>query len=91
MPDTLESIARARWRVALTLTSLMVLLYFGFIALIAYAKPFLARTLLPGLTIGILLGVLVIVISWLLTWYYMRWTSRHYDPMLDAFRNSRQS
>jgi uncharacterized membrane protein (DUF485 family) len=88
MPQaTLEIIARARWRVALALSAAMVLLYFGFIALIAFAKPLLARPVVPGLTLGILLGVLVIVISWLLTWYYMRWTARHYDPALRALKD----
>jgi uncharacterized membrane protein (DUF485 family) len=86
MPDTLEHIARARWRVAVTLSAAMVLLYFGFISLIAFARPLLARPVVPGLTLGILLGVLVIVTSWLLTWYYMRWTARHYDPALRALQ-----
>lgn len=82
-----ESLTRARWRVALSLAAAMVLIYFGFIALIAYAKPVLARPLVPGLTLGILLGVLVIITSWLLTWYYMRWTARYYDPALRALKD----
>jgi uncharacterized membrane protein (DUF485 family) len=69
------------------LTAAMIVLYFGFIMLIAYARPFLAHQVTPGLTLGILLGVLVIVISWLLTWMYMRWTNRHYDPALEALKN----
>lgn len=72
----------------MTLTAAMILLYFGFIALIAFAKPLLARQLVPGLTLGILLGVLVIIVSWLLTWYYMRWTSKHYDPVLDQLKRN---
>jgi len=32
----LRELDRARWRVALTLTGAMVLLYFGFIALVAF-------------------------------------------------------
>lgn len=88
---TLESIARARWRVALSLSAAMVVLYFGFIALIAFARPVLAYRVVPGLSLGILLGVLVIVTSWLLTWYYMRWTARHYDPALRALKDSTPS
>jgi uncharacterized membrane protein (DUF485 family) len=91
MTQTLQSVARARWRVAITLSAAMVLIYFGFIALIAFAKPVLGRLVLPGLTLGILLGVLVIVLSWLLTWYYMRWTARHYDPALRALKDSQPS
>jgi uncharacterized membrane protein (DUF485 family) len=87
----LESLVRARWRVALVLSCIVVLLYFGFIALIAFARPVLARPVMPGLTLGILLGVLVIVASWLLTWFYMRWTARHYDPAIRALKDSRRS
>jgi uncharacterized membrane protein (DUF485 family) len=74
----------ARWRVALALTGAMIVLYFGFILLVAYGRPLLAVQVVPGLTLGILLGALVIVISWLLTWVYVRWAATHYDPRVDA-------
>ena len=60
----------------------MTVLYFGFILLIAFGRDVLARRVIPGLTVGILLGALVIVASWLLTWVYVRWANRHYDPAL---------
>ena len=84
----LERIARRRLVVAVSLSAAMVVLYFGFIALIAFAKPLLARQVVPGLTLGILLGVMVIVTSWLLTWVYMRWMARHYDPALRALKDT---
>ncbi len=74
----------ARWRVALALTGAMVVLYFGFILLVAYGRPLLAVQVVPGLTLGILLGALVIVISWVLTWVYVRWAAKHYDPRVAA-------
>ena len=77
---TIRELDAARWRVALGLTAVMVLLYFGFILLVAYGRPVLAIQVVPGLTLGILLGALVIVLSWLLTWVYVRWAARHYDP-----------
>ena len=83
-----ERVAQRRLVVAVSLSAAMVVLYFGFIALIAFAKPLLARQVVPGLTLGILLGVTVIVTSWLLTWIYMRWTARHYDPALRALKDS---
>lgn len=64
----------------------MIALYFGFILLIAYNKPFLGRKILPGLSIGIVLGALVIVGSWTLTWIYVRWANTHYDAELDRHR-----
>jgi uncharacterized membrane protein (DUF485 family) len=82
----LARLAKARARVAGTLTAAVVTVYFGFILLIAYAKPLLATRLRPGLSLGILLGALVIVLSWLLTWAYVRWANRHYDAALDELR-----
>ena len=64
--------------------------YFGFIALIAWNKPLLAYELVPGLSLGILLGALVIVSCWVLTWIYIRWADRHYDPELTAIRRELQ-
>lgn len=89
MPDQgLEALARARWRVAAGLSAAMVLLYFGFLALVAWGRHVLARPLLPGLTLGIALGALVIVTSWLLTWVYVRWCGRHYDGEVDRLSGS---
>lgn len=78
----IRDLARRRWRVAIALTIAMVVLYFGFIALIAFNKPLLARKVTEGLSLGILLGALVIVASWLLTWFYVRWANTHYDAAL---------
>ena len=64
----------------------MIVIYFGFIALIAFDKALLARLVAPGLTLGILLGVLVIVSAWVLTLIYVRWANRHYDVHLDTMR-----
>jgi uncharacterized membrane protein (DUF485 family) len=77
---TLRELDRARGRVALALTLAMVVLYFGFIALVAYGRHILAARLMPGLTVGILLGALVIIVSWILTWIYVRWANTVYDP-----------
>ena len=78
----LHALARRRWNVALSLTAIMIVMYFGFILLIAYNKPLLATPVTPGLTLGILLGALVIVASWLLTWVYVAWANAKYDPEL---------
>jgi uncharacterized membrane protein (DUF485 family) len=83
----LARLAAARARVAGALTAGVVFVYFGFVLLIAWAKPLLGTQLVPGLSIGILLGALVIVISWGLTWVYVRWANRHYDAALDELRD----
>jgi uncharacterized membrane protein (DUF485 family) len=83
----LEAVDRARWRVAVTLTAAMMVVYFGFILLVAYNKPLLSRLLVPGLSLGILLGALVIVSAWVLVWLYVRWANQHYDSAIDALRS----
>ena len=80
----LQRLDRARWRIVVALTGAMVVLYFGFLALVAYGRTILAIRVLPGLTLGILLGAIVILTSWLLTWLYVWWANRHYDPQVDA-------
>lgn len=82
----LAALGAARWRIAGVLTLLMILIYFGFILLIAYRRDFLGQLVAPGLSLGILLGALVIVASWLLTWVYVRWANRHYDDEVAAMR-----
>jgi uncharacterized membrane protein (DUF485 family) len=76
---TLEALSAARWRIAIVLTMAMMVLYFGFILLVAFNKPLLGQELTGGLSIGILLGALVIVASWLLIYVYVRWANTHYD------------
>jgi uncharacterized membrane protein (DUF485 family) len=82
----LEALASRRLRVALVLTGAMLVVYFGFILLIAFAKDFLAREITDGLTVGIALGVLVILTTWALTWTYVRWANRVYEPALARLR-----
>ena len=64
----------------------MMVLYLGFILLVAYAKPLLGTLVVPGLSLGILLGALVIVAAWVLIWIYVRWANRHYDAAIEALQ-----
>jgi uncharacterized membrane protein (DUF485 family) len=84
--DEVRALARARWRVAISLTVIMIAMYFGFIALIAFNKPLLATRITTGLSLGIVLGVCVIVVSWLLTWFYIRWANARYDARVAELR-----
>ncbi len=64
----------------------MVCVYFGFIALVAFRPGMLGRQIQPGLSVGIVLGALVIVAAWALTFVYVNWANRVYDPALAALR-----
>ena len=85
----IAALGAARWRVALTLTLTMMVLYFSFILLVAYAKPLLAREITTGLSLGILLGVLVILSAWVLIYIYVRWANTHYDGRVTHLQNQR--
>ena len=82
----LETVSAARWRMAITLTVLMMAAYFGFILLVAFDKTLLGTRLAPGLSLGMLLGAGVIVVAWILTWVYVRWANSHYDRALAELR-----
>jgi len=85
-PLDFRKVDAARRRVASALTLAMMVIYFGFILLVAYAKPFLSQLVVPGLSLGILLGALVIVSAWMLIWVYVRWANTHYDTAIEAVR-----
>ena len=82
----IASLSSARSRMATLLTIAMMVLYFGFILLVAFDKPLLSREIAPGLSLGILLGALLIVASWLLIWIYARWANTHYDKAVARLR-----
>ncbi|HEY6509390.1 MAG TPA: DUF485 domain-containing protein [Vicinamibacterales bacterium] len=85
-PITLEAVTAGRWRIALSLTIAMMVVYFGFILLVAFNKPLLGRLIVPGLSVGVLIGALVIVAAWVLTWIYIRWANTHYDAQLRGLK-----
>jgi len=87
----LEELAAARWRMAIGLTLSMMVVYFGFILLVAFNKPLLGTLLAPGLSLGILLGALVIVVAWVLTWVYVSWANRYYDAAVARLRQAGKS
>jgi uncharacterized membrane protein (DUF485 family) len=74
---------------AIGLTAAMMVVYFGFILLVAFNKPLLGRIVTPGLSLGILLGALVIVVAWILTWVYVSWANRHYDSAIEELEGRR--
>jgi uncharacterized membrane protein (DUF485 family) len=71
------------------LTVLELVLYFGFVALIAYNKPFLAQKITAGkaTTIGIPIAVGTILLSWVLTGIYIFWANSKYDSMVKKLKD----
>ncbi len=83
---TLALLSRQRWRVAVALSAAMIVVYFGFVLLIAFDKPLVAEMVAPGLSLGMLLGALVIVATWIITWFYVRWANKHVNGRVAELR-----
>ncbi|CAL8979595.1 Inner membrane protein YjcH [Rhodoplanes serenus] len=78
-PQFQELVAK-RSRFAWTLTVAMLLIYFGFVFVIAFAPSVLAIRLGSGVTtIGIPIGLAVIVSAFLLTGIYVRRANSEFD------------
>ena len=78
-----QELVRQRSSLGWTLALIMLIIYFGFILLVAYAPKFLGTTLGTGvITIGIPIGLLVIVSAFLLTGIYVSKANSKYDPLI---------
>jgi uncharacterized membrane protein (DUF485 family) len=79
-----HELRRKRTSFGWLLTALMMLVYYGYIALIAFDKPFLATPLGAGVTsIGIPMGMGVIVFTVLITAIYVRRANSEYDRLTE--------
>jgi uncharacterized membrane protein (DUF485 family) len=67
------------------LTLLMMVVYYGYIALIAFNKPFLAQRMGDGVTsVGVPIGMGVIVFTVVITAIYVRRANSEYDDLTAA-------
>ena len=85
-PEFRRLVAR-RWAIALALTALLFVAYYGFILLVALDKELLARRIGAVTTLGIPIGVGVIVVAWALTAVYVIWANRVYDPGVERLKD----
>ena len=81
-PDYRE-LVRRRSSLGWTLSLIMLVIYFGFILLVAYAPKFLGMRLGTGVTtIGIPIGLIVIVSAFVLTSVYVSKANSKYDALV---------
>ena len=77
-----QQLKRTRSRYGWTLTILMLVVYYGYIGLIAFDKAFLAKPLGAGVTtLGIPIGMAVIVFSIVITGLYVRRANGEFDAL----------
>lgn len=82
-----QDLVKKRLTVSLSLTALMLIVYFGFILTIAFKKELLATKIGEHITLGLPIGISIIVFAWLLTGFYTRWANRDYDKSVRELRN----
>lgn len=84
-----KSLVSQKNTISWILTVLELALYFGFIGLIAFNKPYLAQKLAEGgaVTKGIPIAVGVIILSWVLTGIYIFWANTTYDSMVKKIKD----
>ena len=93
-PDLVERIASdptyrelqaRRARFGWMLTVLMLVVYYGFILLVAFGKSFLTQRIGEGVTtLGIPIGFGVIIFSILITALYVRRANREFDALTET-------
>lgn len=78
-----EQLCRSRSRLAWTLSAIVLIIYLGFILLVAFGGSFLATPLAEGgvTTIGIVVGVGVILIAIVLTAIYVWKANTTFDDL----------
>ena len=78
-----QELVRRRSSLGWMLSLIMLVVYFGFILLVAYAPSFLGAPLGSGVTtIGIPIGLSVIVLAFVLTGLYVRQANSSYDVLV---------
>jgi uncharacterized membrane protein (DUF485 family) len=82
--EDFKSLTSQKNTISIILTILELVLYFGFIVLIAFYKPFLSQKLSEGsaTTIGIPIAVGTIILSWVFTGIYIFWANNKYDVLV---------
>ena len=77
-----QELQSKRNRLAVILTILILIVYYGYIALIAFDKEFLAQPIGAGVTtLGIPIGFGIIVFTVLITGIYVRRANGEFDAL----------
>ena len=85
--EKFKELVSKRLSFSLTLTIIMLVVYFGFILVIAFSKELLAAKIGDHLTIGIPIGIGIILFACVLTGIYTRWANKSYDKNVRDLRN----
>ncbi|MBL0394565.1 DUF485 domain-containing protein [Ramlibacter monticola] len=80
-----QELRRKRNGFGWALTAAMLVVYYGYISLIAFNKPFLSQPIGSGVTtLGVPIGMGVIIFTILITGFYVRRANNEYDALTRA-------
>ena len=83
------ALKRARTRFGWTLALLMLIVYYGFVLLVAFDKSFLAQRMGEGvMTLGMPIGFGVIVFTVLITAVYVRRANAQFDTLTEEVKKA---
>jgi len=88
-----QVLVKRRGRLALLLSAVVLVAYYSFMMVVAFAPDLLRAPLGEGdaLTVGVPVGVAIIVVSWLLTGVYSHFANGPFDALnKDIVRESHQ-
>ncbi len=71
-----------------TLAIIILVLYYGYIAIVAFAPGVIAEKVSGDITIGIIMGLALILLSILLTGIYVMRANSTYDDLTNAIVNA---
>lgn len=84
-----QELKRKRTSFGVWLTVSMLVVYYGFILLVAFNKPFLASRLGAGvMTMGMPVGLAVIVFTVVITAIYVRRANSEFDAMSEEINKA---
>jgi uncharacterized membrane protein (DUF485 family) len=84
-----QELKSKRTRFGWWLTLAMMVVYYGFILLVAFDKPFLAQKLGAGvMTMGIPIGFGVIVFTVIITAFYVRRANSEFDELAEQVQKA---
>jgi uncharacterized membrane protein (DUF485 family) len=83
-----KTLVKERTAFGWTLAIITLVLYYGYIAIVAFAPALIATKVSGAITIGIILGVALIVLSIVLTGIYVLRANSRYDDLTRAIVSS---
>ena|SRR3712207_6723540 len=80
-----QELVRERSSFAWTLSAVMLVIYYGFILLVAFGKGFLATKIGGGVTsLGVIIALLVIISAFVLTGIYTARANSRFDELTES-------